>query len=139
MPPADGQWRGDLKAHIYATQTTALRAVTKKPISLYRDIGRSIDERQQTEGWEKGVVGALPKDPRAKFGEKSGYSERNLWYMLTSHFCRQQVRLDGGRQRVFHRPAAVPPCSEKHHAADWHHHLRPDFPLARGVSKAAAQ
>lgn len=57
MSPAEGQWRGDLKARIYATQTTALRVVAKKLISLYRDIGRSIDERQLTEGWGKGVVG----------------------------------------------------------------------------------
>ena len=139
MPPADGQWRGDLKARIYATQTTALRAVNKKLISLYRDIGRSIDERQQTEGWEKGVVGALPKDPRAKFGEKSGYPERNLWCMLTSHLCRQPAPAAGGQQRLFQRPAAVPPRSEKHPVANWHRHLRPDFLLARGVSKHAAQ
>lgn len=139
MPPADGQWRGDLKARIYATQTTALRAVTKKPISLYRDIGRSIDERQQTEGWEKGVVGALPKDPRAKFGEKSGYSERNLWYVLTYHLCRQPAPAVGGKLRLFQRPAAVPPHAEQHHVANWNHHLRPDFLLARGVSKLAAQ
>ena len=139
MSPADGQWRGDLKARIYATQTIALRAVTKKLISLHRDIGRSIDERQQTEGWEKGVVGALPKDPSAKFGEKSGYPERNLWYMLTSHLCRQPAPAVGGQQRLFQRPAAVPPHPEKHHVADWHRHRRPNFLLARGLSKPAAQ
>ena len=83
MVPAYSQLLRDLKARIHDAQITALRAVNKELISLYRDIGRSIDQRQQTEGWGKGAVEALSKDLRAEFGEKSGYSARNLWYMLT--------------------------------------------------------
>lgn len=85
-PPAShnyGQLLGELKARIHAAQLVALQAVNKELIALYWDIGRRIDERQQAEGWGKGVVEALSKDLRAEFGEKSGYSGRNLWYMLT--------------------------------------------------------
>lgn len=81
--PTYGQLLGELKTRIHAAQITALRAVNKELIGLYWDIGQRIDERQQTDGWGKGVVEALSKDLRGEFGEKSGYSARNLWYMLT--------------------------------------------------------
>ena len=82
-PPSYGALLGDLKDRIRNAQHVALRAVNKELIALYWDIGLRIDERQQAEGWGKGVVESLSKDLRAEFGEKSGYSERNLWYMLT--------------------------------------------------------
>ena len=80
-PPSYGQLLGELKDRIRVAQSVALRAVNKELIALYWDIGHRIDERQQTEGWGKGVVEALSKDLRAEFGEKSGYSVQNLWYM----------------------------------------------------------
>jgi predicted nuclease of restriction endonuclease-like (RecB) superfamily len=76
-----GDLLGDLKVRIRAAQTKALQAVNKELISLYWDIGRQIDERQQIEGWGRGVVEALSKDLREEFGERSGYSVQNLWYM----------------------------------------------------------
>lgn len=81
--PNYGQLLGELKTRIRTAQSIALCAVNKELISLYWDIGRGIDERQQAEGWGKGVVEALSKDLLAEFGEKSGYSERKLRYMLT--------------------------------------------------------
>lgn len=73
----------ELKARIHTAQYAALRAVNKELIALYWDIGKLIEERQETEGWGKAVVGRLSADLRAEFGEKSGYSGRNLWYMRT--------------------------------------------------------
>ncbi len=71
----------DLKQRIRAAQHAALRAVNKELIALYWEIGRTIHERQDAEGWGKGVVERLSADLRAEFGEKSGFSARNLWYM----------------------------------------------------------
>jgi predicted nuclease of restriction endonuclease-like (RecB) superfamily len=73
----------ELKTRIHAAQYAALRAVNKELVALYWDIGKLIDERQTVEGWGKGVVENLSNDLRAEFGEKSGYSGRNLWYMRT--------------------------------------------------------
>lgn len=81
VPPDYSQLLGELKTRIRAAQVAALHAVNKELIGLYWDIGRRIDERQQVQGWGKGVVEALSKDLRAEFGEKSGYSVQNLWYM----------------------------------------------------------
>lgn len=81
MPPSYGDLLVSLKERIRNAQSAALQAVNKELIALYWDIGQRIDERQQIEGWGKGVVEALSKDLRAEFGEKSGYSVQNLWYM----------------------------------------------------------
>lgn len=73
----------ELKARIHSAQYAALRAVNKELIALYWDIGKLIEERQEAEGWGKAVVERLSADLRAEFGEKSGFSGRNLWYMRT--------------------------------------------------------
>ena len=73
----------ELKSRIHTAQYAALRAVNKELIALYWDIGRLIEERQETEGWGRAVVERLSADLRAEFGEKSGFSGRNLWYMRT--------------------------------------------------------
>lgn len=71
----------ELKTRIHTAQYAALRAVNKELIALYWDIGKLIEERQKTEGWGKAVVERLSADLRAEFGEKSGFSVQNLWYM----------------------------------------------------------
>lgn len=81
LPTDYGDLLSNLKARIQAAQYTALRAVNKELIVLYTDIGRLIDERQQEQGWGKNIVENLSQDLCAAFGERSGYSARNLWYM----------------------------------------------------------
>ncbi len=71
----------ELKTRIHTAQYAALRAVNKELIALYWDIGKLIEERQAAEGWGKAVVERLSADLSAEFGEKSGFSGRNLWYM----------------------------------------------------------
>lgn len=71
----------ELKSRIHSAQFAALRAVNKELIALYWDIGKLIEERQVAEGWGKAVVENLSTDLRAEFGEKSGFSVQNLWYM----------------------------------------------------------
>jgi len=78
---AYGQWLAELKQRINGAQYAALRAVNKELIVLYWDIGKTIHERQETEGWGKSVVERLAADLKAEFGEKSGFSAQNLWYM----------------------------------------------------------
>ena len=76
-----GQWLAELKQRIHGAQYAALRAVNKELIVLYWDIGKTIYKRQETEGWGKRVVERLSADLKAEFGEKSGFSAQNLWYM----------------------------------------------------------
>ena len=57
----------EVKTRIQSAQYAALRAVNKELVGLYWDIGRLIVERQQTEGWGKGVVEQLSGDLRTAF------------------------------------------------------------------------
>jgi len=72
---------GEIKQRIRAAQYEALKAVNKKLISLYWDIGRMIVERQKGKTWGKAVVERLAKDLQAEFSGISGFSAQNLWRM----------------------------------------------------------
>ncbi len=76
-----GALLNELKTRIHTAQYAALRAVNKELIALYWDIGQLIEARQESEGWGKSVVERLSADLRQEFGEKSGFSVQNLWYM----------------------------------------------------------
>jgi hypothetical protein len=71
----------EIKARIQSAQHAALRSVNKELVGLYWDIGRLIVERQQREGWGKGVVEQLSADLRIAFPGVGGFSAQNLWYM----------------------------------------------------------
>lgn len=72
----------EIKELVYRSQYEALKAVNKELITLYWNIGKLIKERQQAYGWGKSVVKNLSADLQNEFPGSSGYSDRNLWYML---------------------------------------------------------
>lgn len=92
----------ELKARIHAAQYAALRAVNKELLALYWDIGKLIEERQETEGWGKAVVERLSADLRAEFGQKSGFSVQNLWYMR-KFYLRATARFGWTRRVLEHQ------------------------------------
>lgn len=71
----------ELKQKIYATKTKAILSANRFMIELYFDIGCQIVQKQENQGWGKSVVELMSKDLKDEFGEKSGYSTQNLWYM----------------------------------------------------------
>ncbi|MCL2876996.1 MAG: PDDEXK nuclease domain-containing protein [Betaproteobacteria bacterium] len=71
----------EVKARIQSAQYAALRAVNKKLVGLYWDIGQLIVERQASEGWGKAVVERLATDLRREFPGVGGFSASNLWRM----------------------------------------------------------
>jgi predicted nuclease of restriction endonuclease-like (RecB) superfamily len=72
---------GEIKERIRSAQYEALKAVNKKLMSLYWDIGRMIVERQQVEGWGRSVVERIAADLQQDFPGIQGFSARNIWYM----------------------------------------------------------
>ncbi len=52
-------------------------------VLLYWDIGKSILDKQEQEGWGKKVIQQISKDLAHAFPEMKGFSERNLDYMRT--------------------------------------------------------
>lgn len=71
----------DLKQRIYEAQYEALRAVNKELVMLYWDIGETIWQRSEKDGWGKSTVDRLAKDLQIEFAGTSGFSPQNLWSM----------------------------------------------------------
>lgn len=71
----------DITSKIYTAKSKAIASANRLMIELYFDIGKSIVEKQEALGWGKSVVEQMSKDLIDEFGEKSGYSSQNLWYM----------------------------------------------------------
>ena len=71
----------EIKEYIRKSQYEALKAVNKKLIALYWDIGKTIVERQKTAKWGKSVVERLAGDLQREFPGIKGFSTQNLWYM----------------------------------------------------------
>ena len=82
MPAGYGPLLAELKSRVRAAQVKAALSVNRELIALYWDIGRVILQRQQAEGWGAKVVARLAADLRAEFPEMTGFSARNLDYML---------------------------------------------------------
>lgn len=71
----------NLKSRITRAHQQAARTVNQELILLYWDIGKSIIEKQNTQGWGKKIIQQLSLDLGKAFPEMKGFSERNLDYM----------------------------------------------------------
>ena len=72
-----------IKNRVRQGQIKAYLAVNTELLATYWDIGKMIHERQQQEGWGKGVIPRLAIDLKNELSEVKGFSERNINYMLT--------------------------------------------------------
>ena len=80
--PADyNQWVTDLKQRIHSERLRVVLASNAAMVVLYWEIGRSILEKQQSQGWGKKIIDRLSFDLREQFPEMKGFSPRNLGYM----------------------------------------------------------
>ena len=71
----------EIKSKIYSAKSKAILSVNRLMIELYFQIGKEIVIKQDSFGWGKSVVEVMSKELKDEFGEKSGYSTQNLWYM----------------------------------------------------------
>ena len=67
LPQGYAELLEELKGRVRTAQLKAALAVNREMIQLYWDIGRLIVERQEREGWGKGIVDRLAKDIQKAF------------------------------------------------------------------------
>ncbi len=84
----------DVKERILSAQTRAVLAVNAELVRLYWEIGRSIHERQRSEGWGAAVIPRLSSALKNELPEVKGFSERNIKRMLA--FYREYPEVEGG-------------------------------------------
>jgi predicted nuclease of restriction endonuclease-like (RecB) superfamily len=70
-----------IKDDVRAARRRALRVVNTELLELYWQIGRTILDRQEAEGWGAKVIEHLAHDLRQEFPDMTGFSSRNLHYM----------------------------------------------------------
>jgi predicted nuclease of restriction endonuclease-like (RecB) superfamily len=76
-----GKLLNEVKQKIQAAKIQVARSVNTDLIMLYFNIGRSIVEKQEKFGWGKSIVEQLANDLQGEYGNTTGYSVQNLWYM----------------------------------------------------------
>src|SRR6516162_274149 len=81
LPPGYAELLEDLKGRVRTAQLKAAVAVNREMIQLYWDIGRLIVERQEREGWGKGIVERLARDIQKAFPGLAGFSPLNVTRM----------------------------------------------------------
>lgn len=80
--PADyAQVLADLTHAVRTARLRAHQAANTELVGLYWQIGRTILDRQQAEGWGTRVIDRLAADLRAEFLDMRGLSRSNLFYM----------------------------------------------------------
>src|SRR5271165_5998017 len=87
LPQGYAELLEDLKGRVRTAQLKAAVAVNREMIQLYWDIGRLIVERQEREGWGKGIVDRLAKDIQKAFPGLAGFSPSNVWRMRSFYLA----------------------------------------------------
>jgi predicted nuclease of restriction endonuclease-like (RecB) superfamily len=72
----------EVKTRIQQAQARAMLSVNSELIRLYWDVGRTISEKQKSEGWGSSVIPRLAKELSGELSELKGFSERNLGRMI---------------------------------------------------------
>lgn len=81
LPSGYAELLGELKNRVRAARIQAVRTVNAQLIALNWSIGKTILERQASEGWGSGVIARLAEDLGAEFPDMKGLSRSNLQYM----------------------------------------------------------
>ena len=95
----------EIKDRIRQAQTRAALSANAEMIAMYWDIGRMIQQRQQTEGWGAGVIPRLAADLKNELSEEKGFSERNIKRML--RFYREYPELPQPEAHLVPQVAAL--------------------------------
>lgn len=81
LPTGYNQWRKGIENLIDTAKLKTAISVNMGTLSLYWNIGKSILQKQEQEGWGKQVIEQLSKDLISRYPDDHGYSIRNLRYM----------------------------------------------------------
>ena len=74
-----------ISSKIKSAQARAMSAVNRELVEVYRDIGRIIQEQQESGEWGDAVVKTLAADLQKIFPGMRGFSCRNLYTMRDLH------------------------------------------------------
>jgi predicted nuclease of restriction endonuclease-like (RecB) superfamily len=73
-------------------QARAIKAVHFELVSVYREIGQIIHDKQSQSEWGSSIVERLAQDLKNRFPGIKGFSSRNLWRMKDFYlsYCKKE-------------------------------------------------
>ena len=77
----------NLKEKIQSSQFKAALSVNQEMIRLYWDIGKSIVDKQEKDGWGTKVIERVAKDLQNEFPGIEGFSRTNIGRMRAFHLA----------------------------------------------------
>lgn len=112
-------WAEFIANKIKNAQTQTAFKINAELLTLYWEIGNSIIEKQNQNGWGSKVIDVLASDLAKKFPESKGFSVRNLKYMRAfaeayPQFPFVQVPLAQSKDELMQVPLAQ---------ITWYHHI----------------
>lgn len=128
------QWLAQLKEKIRTSQLNAALKVNAELLSLYWEIGRELNNKQDNAGWGDKIITQLAADLKLEFPEMKGFSRSNIfnitkWYRFYSasiHLVQQPVGLSqdpvekAGAQIVQQAVGLLPAMLAQ---VPWGHHI----------------
>jgi len=81
LPVGYAEMLEEIKRRIQQERLRVVMAANSAMVLLYWDVGRTILEQQEREGWGARVVDRLSEDLRGAYPDMKGLSPRNLKYM----------------------------------------------------------
>ncbi len=81
----------EIKDRVKSSQIKAAIAVNQELIKLYWEIGRSVQKKQEKEGWGTQVIEYLAKDLQNSFPGIQGFSRTNLFRMRAFYKAYEKV------------------------------------------------
>jgi predicted nuclease of restriction endonuclease-like (RecB) superfamily len=121
VPPGYAAFLRDLKERIRSAQVRAALSVNREVLTLYWHIGRSIVQRQQSEGWGTAVINRLGKDLQTAFPGISGFSRPNIYRMRAFYLAHAGAAADPIVSQVARQSDAGPP--EPMASLPWFHNV----------------
>lgn len=82
----------DLKKQIQQAQIKATLSANKELIKLYWNIGKTVAEKQQKNGWGSGVIERLANDLQKEFPGLGGFSRANIFNMRAFYGAYEKVQ-----------------------------------------------
>jgi predicted nuclease of restriction endonuclease-like (RecB) superfamily len=115
---------GDIKHRIRTAQVKATFAANAEMIAMYWDVGQMIALRQKQQGWASYVIPKLSRDLKNELPEVSGFSERNLGYMVRFAKEYQNISIDMSKTDVpiLQQPVAKLANVDLLQSIPWGHH-----------------
>lgn len=114
----------DIKQRIRTAQIKAAFGANAEMIAMYWDIGQMIALRQKQQGWAASVIPKLSRDLKNELPEVTGFSERNLGYMVRFAKEYQNLSLDASQtdSAILQQPVAKLVDADVLQSIPWGHH-----------------